>query len=207
MRKYRYFIDFINHQENWLNKMAKKGYRLTGITRVSYDFEPCEFHDYTYVVQYVADKTREELSSYRSYLDDMNYVYYEKNMNIQNGYRAKIRYNGKRLHVATNPGLLNKELLIIEVPTGHTLDIFTTAYECYKYYAIIRNIFAAISVSLLFMTFFGRTKVEAFGHVYVNEQFLVVQLVCLCISIQFIISTIRFTYLTTYWRRESRIHE
>lgn len=207
MRKIRYFIDFMDDQQAWLNTMAEKGYRLCGTTRLGYEFEECTPDAYTYVVQYVAEKSLAQLQRYRSYLEEMGYVYYGKNINMQFGYKAKLRYNGKRLQLATNPGLLNQELLIIEVPKGETLEIFTTARECYEYYQTLRNVFVGATVCMLLMACFGSTKVEFFGNVYVDEQFFILQVLVLVLCIPCLVTAIRMAKRTKKWKKEMQIRE
>lgn len=207
MKKLRYFIDFINGQQNWLNKMAEKGYRLCGTSRVGYEFKECLPGAYTYIVQYVAEKSPKELREYRQYLEDLGYVHYAKNTSIQFGYKAKLRYNGKRLQLATNPGLLNKELLIIEVPKGEELELFTTAKENHSYYAILRNIFLLAAVLMIGLTMFGRTKVEVFGHILINEQILALQIVMGILVIPILLIALQMIRSTAHWKREMRIRE
>lgn len=36
---YRFYGGLLNLQENWLNKMAKKGYRLIKVGKLQYEFE------------------------------------------------------------------------------------------------------------------------------------------------------------------------
>lgn len=207
MKKIRYFIDFMDRQQAWLNEMAEKGYRLCGTTRLGYEFSDCTPGSYTYVVQYVAEKSLAQLNQYRAYLEEMGYVYYGKNINMQFGFKAKLRYTGKRLQLATNPGLLNQELLIIEVPKGEQLEVFTTAKECYEYYQMLRNVFLGATVFLLLMACLGRTKVELFGHVYVDEQFFILQALVLVLCIPCLVIAIRMAKRTRKWKKEMQIRE
>lgn len=207
MKKIRYFLDFMDRQQAWLNAMAEKGYRLVKTTRMGYEFTECEPHKYHYVVQYVAEKSRAELKDYRLYLEEMGYVYYGKNINIQYGYKAKVRYNGERLQLASNPGVLNQELLIIEVPKNEELTLFTTARECYRYYLRITNVFILATLFLVAMAFFGSTKIEFFGHVYVHEQFWFLQIMLLIFCIPCLLIAIRMGRRTLKWRKEMQIRE
>ena len=41
MRKYRYFGGLLQAQQNWLNRMAKRGFRLSSAGKLRYEFEAC----------------------------------------------------------------------------------------------------------------------------------------------------------------------
>lgn len=207
MKKLRYFIDAIDGQQNWLNKMAQKGYRLTGTTRMGYEFTSCEAGAYHYVVQYVADKSLRELTEYRQYLEEMGYVYYAKNINLQFGVKAKLRYTGKALKLATNPGILNQELLLIEVPKQDELQLFTSAKELHDYYAMIRNGYILATIMILLIAFFGRTKLEFFGTVYMDQQFPLLQIVLCLFSIPFFVVSMKLICRTRKWKKEMHLYE
>ena len=53
---FRYFFDFLDGQENWLNNMAEKGYRLKKCGRITYTFDECQPNEYEYAVEFVGDK-------------------------------------------------------------------------------------------------------------------------------------------------------
>ena len=55
---WKFCFDFLEGQEKWLNRMAEKGWRLTGCGRASYTFEPAE--PGAYVLE--ATATTEEMS-------------------------------------------------------------------------------------------------------------------------------------------------
>ena len=44
---YRFFGGLLKAQENWLNKMSEKGYRLIRTGRMLYEFEECKPNQYT----------------------------------------------------------------------------------------------------------------------------------------------------------------
>ena len=39
---YRYFCGLLQKQEDWLNDMANKGYRLIAVNKILYEFEECK---------------------------------------------------------------------------------------------------------------------------------------------------------------------
>lgn len=207
MKKIRYFIDALDGQERYLNQMAKKGYRLIKTTRMGYEFQPCEQDAYSYIVQYVAEKSLKELTEYRQYIEDLGFLYYGKNINMQYGAKARLRYTGKNLTLATNPGRLNQELLIIEIPKGQTLSLFTTAKEQYEYYAMLRNVYCVASIGLLLLALFGSTKLELFGHTYIDEQYLFIQIPALLIACYFLFHALKFIKRANEWKHKMIVFE
>ena len=63
-RVYKCFLNVIKGQEDWLNQMAEFGYHLTKTHLFYYEFEPCQPNEYSYRVQFVADKSYAELLDY-----------------------------------------------------------------------------------------------------------------------------------------------
>ena len=53
-RVFRYFFDFLEGQERWLNEMASKGWRLVKCGQLYYEFEKCQENEYEYAVEFVA---------------------------------------------------------------------------------------------------------------------------------------------------------
>lgn len=79
---FKYFFDAIDGQENWLNKMADSGYRLTKVTNYAYHFEACEPGTYHYDVELVTEKTYPALMRRRDVLAEQGFHSFSKNMNI-----------------------------------------------------------------------------------------------------------------------------
>ena len=63
MKKIRFFLDPISELEVWLNKMAKKGYRLKTINNFIYDFEKTD-KDYSYSTQFIGTNSSKENNGY-----------------------------------------------------------------------------------------------------------------------------------------------
>lgn len=118
MRKtsFRYFFDFIEGQEKWLNKMANKGYRLVKCGKLAYFFESCPPDKYQYAVEFVANKPYSEIIDYKHFLEDMGFHTFAKSINL-NFSLGKMRwhpYIKGREPIASSGGNSNKELLIVE---------------------------------------------------------------------------------------------
>ena len=115
-RYYRFFGGFLDTQENWLNEMARKGFRLVQTGRISYDFEQCEPGEYQYAIEFVAHKSPDSVKEYHAFLEELGYKVFYKNMNLNVSF-AKLRWRpfGERMgQISTNPGSYNKEIFIIE---------------------------------------------------------------------------------------------
>ncbi len=77
----RYFGPFLGAQERWLNRMAEKGYRLTGTGVLGYAFVPCRPGQVRYCVEWVGEKSPESAGDYRAFLEGLGYRVLEKNVN------------------------------------------------------------------------------------------------------------------------------
>lgn len=128
---YRFFGALLTAQNNWLNKMSKKGFRLTRAGKLLYEFEPCAPEQYQYQVEFVADKSKDHTEDYVHFLEDIGYRLFFKNINL-NYSVGKIRWrpwaeqDGK---ITTNKTTFNHELLIVEkINDGKPFELHTT-YE------------------------------------------------------------------------------
>lgn len=88
---FRYFYDFVDGQEKWLNSMADSGYRLKKCGRVFYTFEECQLCEYEYAVEYVGNKAYSQAKDYRRYLEGMGFRTYTKCININFSY-GKVKW-------------------------------------------------------------------------------------------------------------------
>ncbi|MGC6176440.1 DUF2812 domain-containing protein [Lacrimispora sp. 38-1] len=88
---FRYFYDFVDGQEKWLNSMADSGYRLKKCGRVFYTFEECQLCEYEYAVEYVGNKAYSQTKDYRRYLEGMGFRTYTKSININFSY-GKVKW-------------------------------------------------------------------------------------------------------------------
>ncbi len=151
---YRFFGGLITLQEKWLNKMAKKGFRLVKTGKLLYEFEPCNPNQYQYAVEFIADKTKTEAENYKEFLKNCGYNVFYKNINL-NYSLGKIRFrpwaNGSG-KIATNSTTFNKELLIVEKENnGIPFELHTTINDKIKYLKTWRNIWLTYFSALAIM--------------------------------------------------------
>jgi hypothetical protein len=146
MMKVRYFFDFADKQENWLNGMVNRGYRLVNVGKLTYQFEQCESGGYEYRVELVADKSAAEIGDYKRFLEDLGYSVFHKNANINFSF-GKARFRASNGGFATSPGSYNNELLIVEKSKdGTPFELHTDAEDLVAYFRNIRNIYVPYSV-------------------------------------------------------------
>ena len=139
---YRYFFDFVEGQEKWLNHMAAKGYRLVRCGKVRYDFERCRPGEYEYAVDFVGDKPWTKINDYKSFLESLGYRTFSKNANWNlNLVKARWRPWAKGMgQLATSPGGFNKELLIVEKQRdGKPFHLHTDTGDLLNSYRTLRN--------------------------------------------------------------------
>ena len=79
---FRYFFDFLDGQEKWLNSMAEQGYRLKKCGRMTYTFDECNPNEYEYAVEFIGDKSYFEGKDYRRYLEGLGFRTFTKNINL-----------------------------------------------------------------------------------------------------------------------------
>ncbi len=147
-------------QARWLNKMAKRGYRLIKTGKMSYEFEACEPDYYEYYVEYIGDKSKENAEKYKHLLEDMGYVVFYKNINV-NYNVGKVTYNPlaeKGGRVISNETTMGKELLIVEkIKDMAPFELHTTAEDQRNYIIrLSKSWLYMFTIFLLLFIFTGR---------------------------------------------------
>lgn len=157
---YRFFWGFLKKQENWLNEMADKGYRLVCTGRAWYEFEDCEPGKYRYAVEFVGEKSKRDAQAYASFLEDYGYRVLFKNLNLDYSvgkavFRPWAKKGGK---IATTGGAYNKELLLVEKENdGKPFALHTTEEDIREYKKTVRKPFIcfAITIAIVILVTFG----------------------------------------------------
>lgn len=151
---FRYFFSFFETQEKWLNKMAAQGWRLVRTTKLFYEFESCKPSEYEYCVEFVGDKSYKEAKEYKSFLEEMGFRTFTKNININYSF-GKIRWRPWARgggQIATSPGGYNKEILLLEKKNdGKPFELHTDYNDLIRYYRPIRNAYLCGLLLPLFM--------------------------------------------------------
>lgn len=128
-KTFKIFLNPVESQENWLNQMAKKGLQLVDVGRFFYTFKNCKSSEYQYAIDYVGNKSYEELKEYEEFLEEIGIKYYEKPINVGQFSWGKARlrpFANKRGKIATSKGMINRELLILEKKNdGKPFDIYS----------------------------------------------------------------------------------
>ncbi len=71
---YRYYGGLLSAQENWLNKMASKGYRLIRSEKMLYEFEECTPGQYQYRIEFIGQKSKENAACYRAFVVNRPFI-------------------------------------------------------------------------------------------------------------------------------------
>lgn len=201
MRKYRYFGACIDTQQKWLNQMAKKGYRLVNVTKMSYLFEECEEDAYQYAVIFVAQLSYTKEKDYKHFLEDLGYQVFYKNLQVNyNLGKIKWRPYGQGMgQIATSPGNYNKELFIIEKQNdGKPFEIHTSNQDRASYYKPLRNVW--LTTTLLI---FGLNTYALINTGEINYNFLIFMF----LGIICFIPTIRYQIWIHHYNELSEIEE
>ncbi|AEA01670.1 DUF2812 domain-containing protein [Aerococcus sp. Group 1] len=115
--KYRAFLKPIEGRQNYLNQLAGQGYRLLSSGGVQQRFQKTADTDFHYTVQYIGHMTNRERLNYCDFIHDLGYKTFFAPLNIGKLSWGNVRlrpYNQGRTTIATDPGMINKEILIIE---------------------------------------------------------------------------------------------
>lgn len=139
---YRYYGNLIKAQENWLNRMAAKGWHLVQAGRLCYEFEPCEPGAWEYQVEFVGHLSWKKNREYLAFLEETGYEVFHKNVNL-NWSVGKIRwrpYGQGTGQIATSPGSFNKELLLVgRRADGTPFSLHTTLEDKINHTGVIRR--------------------------------------------------------------------
>lgn len=157
---YRYFGGLLQFQQNWLNKMAKRGYRLVAVDKLLYEFEECSPNSVEYQVEYIGSKSQNRANDYFDFLEDMGYKVFFKNINLNYSVgKAKYRpWAEKGGRIATNSTTFNKELLIVEKEVdGKPFELHTSFEDKIQYYESLRNPYFTFIALFLFLGIFVKS--------------------------------------------------
>ena len=154
IRRYRFFGGLLMSQVKWLNKMAMKGFRLRHVGTLLYEFEPCSPGQYAYRIEFVGKKSPADSRSYRSFLEDMGYTVFCKNMNLNYAF-GKMRFRpwaDKGARIATNNTTFNRELFLVEKEQdGRPFELHTSYEDQIAYYRSLRDPWLFVFLPLLLL--------------------------------------------------------
>lgn len=121
MKKFRLFFNPIEGRKKWLNQQVAQGMRLKKPGRFFYTFEKTS-ESYAYDVQYIGYMANSKRKDYEAFLQELNLQHWSAPINQGKFSLGAVRFRpyargmGK---LATAPGMINKEILIVE---KHTAD-------------------------------------------------------------------------------------
>lgn len=161
---YRFFGGLLTAQENWLNKMSEKGYRLIRAGKLLYEFEECKPSQVKYCVEFIGQKSKDNAKDYHDFLEQMGYTVFYKNINL-NYSVGKVRWRPwaeKGGRIATNATTFNRELLIVEKENdGKPFELHTSHEDKESYYSDLRNPW--LLILLMFVVFSVVNRSIIFG--------------------------------------------
>jgi len=139
---YRYFAGAMGSQEKWLNKLAAAGWRLVRAEKLLYEWEPCAPGQVQYKVEFIGNRSFQNIEAYTHFLQSCGYRTFYKNINL-NWSVGKVvgrpwADTGGR--IATNATTYNRELLIVEKANdGKPFELHTTFADIADYYRQLRR--------------------------------------------------------------------
>nr|WP_324293115.1 DUF2812 domain-containing protein [Lacrimispora defluvii] len=187
--------------------MAKDGYRLKKCGKLTYVFDECSPNEYEYAIEFVGNQSYSKAKDYRRYLESMGFHTFTKNiyLNISYGKVLWRPYAKGMGQIATSPGGLNKELLILEKKQdGKPFELHTDIHDKLSIYKTVRRAYtwAVFMITLLgVMTFLPNVMSVPFPMAW----FL--RIVLLIFFSLFLIPTVKYSSLMKYLKEESKIFE
>lgn len=204
---FRYFFDFMNGQERWLNRMAEYGLRLRRCGKITYIFDKCQPNQYEYKIEFVGHKTYSQAKEYRRYLENMGFRTFTKNINLNFSFgKVKWRpYAAGWGRIAASPGGFNKELLILEKKRdGKPFELHTDLADKVDIYKRVMRVYtwAALMILLLgVMTFMPNTSSLSDG------VLLAVRIILLTGGGLILIPLVKYFRLVQCLKEEGKIYE
>lgn len=141
MKKIKFFLDPINDLEAWLNKIAKKGYRLKAVNNFVYDFEKTD-KDYVYSTQFIGANSTAENNRYMQMLKENGTRVYRAPLNQGNIAFGKFKlrpYADGDGKIANTFQGYNKEILVVENVGRAPQKLLTNKSDLAEQYQNIRN--------------------------------------------------------------------
>lgn len=204
---FRYFFDFLDGQEKWLNSMAERGCRLKKCGKITYTFDVCKPGEYEYAVEFAGDKSYSKAEDYREYLEGMGFRTFTKNINLNFSY-GKVRWRpyAKGMgQIATSPGGFNRELLIVEKKRdGKPFEMHTDVHDKLDAYKSVRRAYfwaVLIMFGLVAATFIPNMSTLSVAMTWVLRAAVAV------VGILLIIPTVKYSLLVNRLRNENKIFE
>ncbi len=204
---FRYFFDFMDEQEKWLNSMSEHGYRLKKCGKLTYCFDECKPNEYEYAVEFVGDKSYSKAKDYRKYLEEMGFRTFTKNINLNFSYgKIKWRPYAKGMgQISTSPGGFNKELLILEKKKdGKPFELYTDASDMLNIYKVVRNAYAWAFLMMLGIAAVSLAADEPSSHVVMVWA---VRAAVVSLGVLFAVYTAKYSSLVNRLKEESKIFE
>lgn len=205
---FRYFFDFMDGQEKWLNKMAGRGYRLKKCGILAYVFESCSPDEYEYAVEYVADKSYKEAQEYKLFLEGLGLRTFTKNINL-NYSVGKVRwrpYAAGKGQVATSLGGFNRELLVVErKKDGRPFQLHTDIDDRLSVYRSIRNPYLWSGLCMVALA--GLTSIPGVAAYRPDKWLAFGRVVSGMAAILFLIPAVKYSVRINRLKREREISE
>jgi len=217
IRKFKLFLSPIQALTAWLNKMSREGYRLVKVGKIFYYFEECERSKYVYNVDYVANKSYDDLREYERFLEESNIRYMEKPANIGKVSIGSVRwrpYADKGAKIATSSGMINREFLILEKENdGNPFQIYTNVEDKIRALKTMRK---PIITMMLFMAIMFLASMLDFTPIFkwtlyevnlLSKNSIPMLIIIGLVEVLLLINYIRLTLAINELKGEADIHE
>lgn len=162
MKKYiKFFVNPIEDRERFLNEMASKGLQLEESGSLVHKFSESSHSNRHYTVQYIGNINSKERQDYMNFVQNLNLKVFFAPFNIGKFVIGSARFrpfNKGTNAIATAPGMMNREIMIIESEGDEKITIFTDDESRYKSLRERRTPFLYLAVASLILIILGLTQ-------------------------------------------------
>lgn len=160
----KFFFNPIEDRERFLNEQASKGFQLEESGSFVHKFSKANNDSSLhYSVQYIGNKNNKERQDYIDFVRNLNLKVFFVPMNIGKFAIGSVRFrpfNKGRSSVATAPGMINREIMIIESNGDNQIPIFTDHESRYQAFRERRIPYIYLALAALIFIILGVTQLQ-----------------------------------------------
>ncbi|MDD7306376.1 MAG: DUF2812 domain-containing protein [Peptoniphilaceae bacterium] len=170
----RIFFNPIEDRERFLNKKAEEGYELVSSGSVFHKFNKTDKNK-KYMVHYIGYMNNKERMEYEDFIKNMNMriLYSPLNLGKKSYGNVKYRpYNPIKSSLATNPGMINREIMIVENSNGKKIEMYTDSNSKIRDLSRRKKPYTYLFLASVIIIFIGVLEKLDFNIRLFNQTFL-----------------------------------
>lgn len=162
MKRYiRFFFNPIEDRERFLNDMASKGLQLEESGTLVHKFSESNTSNIHYSVQYIGNVSNRERQDYMDFVRNLNLRVFFAPFNVGKFAIGNVKYrpfNKGFSSVVTAPGMINREIMIIESKGDDQIPVFTDGESRYEALLQRRMPYIYLAIASIILIILGVTQ-------------------------------------------------